>query len=122
MEIVQTAVRRASSGGQPPSLPSVYSLTLDEWKEWLAAQGEKPFRATQIYEWLYEKRVTDFAEMTNLPKRLREQLAASFSITTLKTIVKQTSKDGTIKFCLSSMTAIRSRPCSCAITTAIRCA
>ncbi|KDE48299.1 ribosomal RNA large subunit methyltransferase N [Geobacillus sp. CAMR12739] len=97
MEMVRPAARRSVGETQPP-LPSIYSLTLDELKEWLVAQGEKPFRATQIYEWLYKNRVTDFADMTNLPKRLREQLASSFSITTLKTVVKQTSKDGTIKF------------------------
>jgi len=98
VEMTNTAARRSTGEAQLLPLPSIYSLTLDELKEWLVAHGEKPFRATQIYEWLYGKRVTDFAEMTNLPKRLREQLASAFSITTLKTIVKQTSKDGTIKF------------------------
>lgn len=67
-------------------------------KEWLTANGEKAFRAAQIYEWLYEKRVQTFEEMSNLPKALREKLEAEFALTTLSTIIKQESKDGTIKF------------------------
>ncbi|MBD3858149.1 23S rRNA (adenine(2503)-C(2))-methyltransferase RlmN [Bacillus sp. 28A-2] len=79
-------------------MPSIYSYELDEMKEWLKEQGEKPFRATQIFEWLYEKRVTSFDEMSNLSKELREKLKDQFAITTLKTVIKQTSQDGTIKF------------------------
>ncbi|MGE6631353.1 23S rRNA (adenine(2503)-C(2))-methyltransferase RlmN [Bacillus sp. NPDC077027] len=79
-------------------MPSIYSFELDELKEWLKEQGEKPFRATQIFEWLYEKRVASFDKMTNLSKELREKLNDYFVITTLKTVIKQTSQDGTIKF------------------------
>lgn len=79
-------------------MPSIYSFELNEIKDWLKEQGEKPFRATQIFEWLYEKRVTSFDEMSNLSKELREKLKDQFVITTLKTVIKQTSQDGTIKF------------------------
>lgn len=78
--------------------PSIYSLQLDELKEWLVSQGEKKYRAEQIFEWLYKKRASTFEEMTNLPKNLRDLLHEHFSITTLKTIVEQTSSDGTRKF------------------------
>lgn len=78
--------------------PSFYSLQLDELKEWLEQNGEKAFRASQIYEWLYEKRVSSFEDMTNLSKGLRTKLAESFTLTTLNTLIQQTSKDGTIKF------------------------
>ncbi len=78
--------------------PSIYSLQLDELKEWLEQNGEKAFRAAQIYEWLYEKRVSSFEGMTNLSKGLRSKLEESFTLTTLNTLVQQTSKDGTIKF------------------------
>nr|WP_156185631.1 23S rRNA (adenine(2503)-C(2))-methyltransferase RlmN [Bacillus sp. FJAT-27916] len=78
--------------------PSIYSLQLDELKEWLEQNGEKAFRASQIYEWLYEKRVSSFEDMTNLSKDLRTKLAESFTLTTLNTLIQQTSKDGTIKF------------------------
>ena len=77
---------------------SIYSLRPDELGEWLTANGEKAFRAGQIYEWLYEKRVKTFDEMSNLSKALREKLAENFLLTTLSTIIKQESKDGTIKF------------------------
>ncbi|NMD69456.1 23S rRNA (adenine(2503)-C(2))-methyltransferase RlmN [Bacillus sp. DNRA2] len=77
---------------------SIYSLRLMEIKEWLTEQGEKPFRAGQIYDWLYKKRVSSFEEMSNLSKGLRDKLGEHFVLTTLKTIVQQTSSDGTIKF------------------------
>lgn len=79
-------------------MPSIYSFEIHEMKEWLKEQGEKPFRAAQIFEWLYEKRVTSFDDMSNLSKDLREKLKDQFAITTLKTVIKQTSQDGTIKF------------------------
>lgn len=78
--------------------PSIYSLQLDELKEWLEQNDEKAFRASQVYEWLYEKRVSSFEGMTNLSKGLRTKLAESFTLTTLNTLIQQTSKDGTIKF------------------------
>lgn len=83
---------------KPQLKESIYSLRLDELKVWLEENGEKPFRATQIFEWLYEKRVKSFDEMSNLSKGLRDKLSNSFALTTLSTIIKQESKDGTIKF------------------------
>ncbi|MDP4082987.1 MAG: 23S rRNA (adenine(2503)-C(2))-methyltransferase RlmN [Bacillota bacterium] len=77
---------------------SVYSLLLPELKQWLSENGEKPFRAEQIFEWLYKKRVSSFDEMSNLSKELREKLESHFQLTTLKTVIQQTSSDGTIKF------------------------
>ena len=78
--------------------PSIYSLQLSELESWLKEQGEPKFRAAQIFDWLYQKRVGHFEEMTNLSKGLREKLANHFTITTLKTLVQHTSQDGTLKF------------------------
>ncbi|MBD1379997.1 23S rRNA (adenine(2503)-C(2))-methyltransferase RlmN [Metabacillus arenae] len=78
--------------------PSIYSMELDELKSWLKEHGEKSFRAGQIFDWLYIKRVTAFEDMTNLSKNLRELLAEHFVLTTLKTAIQQTSQDGTMKF------------------------
>ncbi|PAE26893.1 MULTISPECIES: 23S rRNA (adenine(2503)-C(2))-methyltransferase RlmN [Bacillaceae] len=78
--------------------PSIYTLQLHELKEWLKENNEKAFRAEQIFDWLYTKRVTSFEDMTNLSKGLRDMLSADFSLTTLKTIIQQESADGTIKF------------------------
>jgi 23S rRNA (adenine2503-C2)-methyltransferase len=77
---------------------SIYSLELHEIKNWLTNNGEKPFRAEQVFDWLYKKRVTSFEDMSNLPKGLRDKLSENFQLTTLKTIIQQTSSDGTIKF------------------------
>ncbi|MGJ5711449.1 23S rRNA (adenine(2503)-C(2))-methyltransferase RlmN, partial [Staphylococcus equorum] len=60
--------------------------------------GQQKFRAKQIFEWLYEKRVDSIDEMLNLSKELREVLKESFTMTTMTTVVKQESRDGTIKF------------------------
>ncbi|EON73237.1 23S rRNA (adenine(2503)-C(2))-methyltransferase RlmN [Lysinibacillus sphaericus] len=83
---------------KPNLKESVYSLQLMQLEEWLKDNGEKPFRGAQIFDWLYNKRVKTFEEMSNLSKGLREKLEASFSLTTLSTIIQQESKDGTIKF------------------------
>ncbi|MGM9928896.1 MAG: 23S rRNA (adenine(2503)-C(2))-methyltransferase RlmN [Bacillus sp. (in: firmicutes)] len=78
--------------------PSIYSLEPQELKTWLSENGEKPFRADQILQWLYKQRVSSFEDMSNLSKGLREKLENHFTLTTLKTLIQQTSADGTMKF------------------------
>src|SRR3989449_4941986 len=56
------------------------SLTLPEMQEWLVERGDPPFRAKQLYSWLYRHLVTDFSAMTNLPQALRDRLAQEASI------------------------------------------
>lgn len=76
------------------------SLTLAELEEWCLAQGERGFRAKQIWNWLWQKGVSDFSLMTNLSLTLRRSLAGSFSLE-WPTIVKWLrSKDHTFKFLL----------------------
>ena len=77
---------------------SIYSLRYEELQDWLQAHGQQKFRAKQIFEWLYEKRVNHIEEMTNISKELRTLLDENFIVTTLTTVVKQESQDGTIKF------------------------
>ncbi|WCK53036.1 23S rRNA (adenine(2503)-C(2))-methyltransferase RlmN [Aneurinibacillus sp. Ricciae_BoGa-3] len=79
----------------------IYNLTLSALKDWLAANGEKAFRAAQIFDWLYVKRVASFSDMTNLSKELRDKMEASFRMDALKEITRQESSDGTIKFLFS---------------------
>ncbi|MEL3960472.1 23S rRNA (adenine(2503)-C(2))-methyltransferase RlmN [Lysinibacillus endophyticus] len=98
VEEAEQKPRRREKKEKPQLKESIYSLRLDQLQQWLKDNGEKAFRATQIYEWLYEKRVKTFDEMSNLSKSLREKLEANFALTTLSTIIKQESKDGTIKF------------------------
>ncbi len=95
---VEKAPTRRVKKEKPQLKPSIYSLRPDELQDWLVENGEKAFRAGQLYEWLYVKRVKTFDEMTNIAKGLREKLEAHFALTTLSTIIKQESKDGTIKF------------------------
>lgn len=80
----------------------MYNFTYAELVDWLAKEfGEKAYRATQLFEWMYQKRVTSFEDMTNLPKGLREQLAAKGVLTTARELVRQDSKvDPTSKFLL----------------------
>lgn len=59
--------------------------------------GEKPFRGQQVYEWLWKKSITDFEEMSNISKELREKLVQEFVINKVVVDEKQISKDGTIK-------------------------
>ncbi len=78
--------------------PSVYDLNLEDWQEWVKENGESSFRAGQIFDWLYVKRVADFEQMTNLPKVLRDRLKEQFEFVTLTEVAKYESQDGTVKF------------------------
>lgn len=96
MEQVKTSSRRRQK--TEPTISSIYSMELQALKDWLTEHNEKAFRADQIFEWLYKQRVTSFEDMTNLSKNLRLLLQENFTITTLNTLIQQTSNDGTIKF------------------------
>lgn len=74
------------------------SLTLAQMNEVFSGMGEPRFRAKQVYTWLH-KGVTEFEEMSNLSKALREKLNGEFYITHPKIARKQVSKkDGTVKY------------------------
>ncbi len=77
---------------------SIYGLTKEQLIDWLIERDQKKFRAEQIWDWLYRKRVTSFSEMKNVNKGCLELLEQNFRIQTLKQEVKQESSDGTIKF------------------------
>lgn len=77
----------------------IKSLALTELERELAALGEKPFRAKQLYQWLHQKLARSYEDMTNLPKGLRERLAEQYACTTLRRVQVQESRiDGTKKF------------------------
>ncbi|MDG5471698.1 23S rRNA (adenine(2503)-C(2))-methyltransferase RlmN [Jeotgalibacillus sp. ET6] len=77
---------------------SIYGLTLEQLTLWLVEQGQKKFRAAQIWDWLYKKRVTDFSQMKNVNSDCVALLEEHFYIQSLKEEVVQKSEDGTIKF------------------------
>ena len=77
----------------------IKSFTLDELKKEMEALGEKTFRAAQVYKWLHVKLVESFDEMTDLSVSLRDKLKASYTLTNLKQLEVQISKeDGTRKY------------------------
>ncbi|HEL1074463.1 TPA: 23S rRNA (adenine(2503)-C(2))-methyltransferase RlmN [Streptococcus equi subsp. zooepidemicus] len=78
--------------------PSIYGLTRDELIAWAIDNGQKAFRATQIWDWLYKKRVQSFDEMTNISKEFVAILKDNFCINPLKQRVAQESADGTVKY------------------------
>ncbi len=75
------------------------SMTFEEINTVIAAMGEKPFRAKQLYEWMHVKLARNYDEMTNLPKGLRERLTEHYPYTCLREVMVQKSKlDGTQKY------------------------
>ncbi|MGM0844707.1 MAG: 23S rRNA (adenine(2503)-C(2))-methyltransferase RlmN [Bacillota bacterium] len=77
---------------------SIYGLTIDQLTSWIVEKGEKKFRASQVWDWLYKKRVSSFSDMKNIGGNLIALLEENFHISTLEQEIKQESKDGTIKF------------------------
>jgi len=75
----------------------IRKLKLEELKEFFVQHGEKPFRAQQVYEWLWNKSAKDFDQMTNLSVGLRDMLKTHFAINHIKVDNMQRSSDGTIK-------------------------
>jgi len=75
----------------------IRQLSLDELTEKLVYFGEKPFRAKQVYEWLWKKRATSFQDMTNLSKSLRTIIDDNFEIRAISLQEAQKSNDKTIK-------------------------
>ncbi len=75
----------------------IRKLKLDELKAFFVEHGEKPFRAQQVYEWLWQKSAKDFDQMTNLSLPVREMLRTHFVINHIRVDKMQRSEDGTIK-------------------------
>lgn len=75
-------------------------LTLEELQDLVKELGQPAFRAKQLNEWIHDKNVCSFDEMTNLPAALREKLSERFSFNVPVELVKQVSKDGSRKYLL----------------------
>ena len=77
----------------------IKSMTMEELTEDFLSMGEKKFRAGQVYEWLHQKLVGDFSQMTNISKQLQEKLAERYVCEHLQAVEVLTSQiDGTKKF------------------------
>ena len=83
-------------------MTDLLSLSLPELEVFLTSLGEKRFVASQLFRWLHYQRVTDFGEMTNLSKQLREKLQKNCYISSCSIEKKLVSVyDRTVKYLFS---------------------
>lgn len=74
-------------------MENIYEFTLEKLQNYFIEKGYKPFKAVQVYDWIYRKRVTSFAEMTNIKKEVREILEKDFTFSHLKIVKVEKEKD-----------------------------
>ena len=67
-------------------MKSIYGMTMEKLEEYFLSLGEKKFKATQIYEWIYQKRIKSFDEVTNIKKTVIDKLKEDFTIDRLDTL------------------------------------
>jgi len=105
--VVASPVSRSASGLESASAsPSrqadkrveLSGLSLEGMTRWMEELGEKPFRARQLYRWVHKLYASDFEQMTDLSKALREKLKERASLAPLTLDLEQRSVDGTIKY------------------------
>ena len=90
----------AAAHGRNDLRRNLIGLSRDGLKTALAEAGLEPFRAAQIWQWIYWHGVTDFGRMTNIAKRARDRLADQFMIERPSIVTEQRSVDGTRKWLL----------------------
>jgi len=81
-----------------PGKTNLLDFTLAGLTEWFALMGEKPFRAKQVFRWIHQRGVGDFAAMTDLAKSLREKLEATAEVRAPAILSEHRSADGTVKW------------------------
>lgn len=79
-------------------MQNIYNLSKEELEDFFLNIGEKKFRATQIFEWLYRSRVDSFSQMSNISKKIINILEENFIFEKLDIVTKQISNDGTTKY------------------------
>lgn len=72
---------------------SIYDLTIDELTEYFLKIGEKKYYATELFSWLYNKRITSFSDATNIKKETREKLSKDFTISNIEIVTVEKAKD-----------------------------
>lgn len=77
---------------------SIYGYSEDMLKQYLISLGEKPFRSSQLIEWIYRHKISSFDEITNIKKDLIKKIKEDFIIDSLECVTYQKSTDGTCKF------------------------
>ncbi len=76
----------------------IYNLTFEQLESFFVENGQKKYRAGQVFDWLYKKRVTSFDEMTNLNIESLNLIKEAFDFPVLKMVSKLESADGTVKY------------------------
>ncbi|MWP61936.1 bifunctional tRNA (adenosine(37)-C2)-methyltransferase TrmG/ribosomal RNA large subunit methyltransferase RlmN [Gilliamella sp. Pas-s25] len=79
---------------------NLLNFTRQQLREFFISLGEKPFRADQVMKWIYHFGIDDFDQMTDINKKLREQLKTLAEIKAPRIAMEQRSSDGTIKWAL----------------------
>lgn len=79
-------------------METIYSYPMKKLELIMETLGEKKFKAKQIFQWLYRKRVLTFEEMSDIKQSLQHQLKSLYCIDPLRLVEKQVASDGTIKF------------------------
>lgn len=79
---------------------NLYGLEMSKLENLMLERGQKKYRATQLFTWIYEKKAKTFDEMSDVSKLFRDELNRDFCLTLPKIFKKQESKDGTIKLLL----------------------
>lgn len=79
---------------------NLLNLNRQAMREYFVSIGEKPFRAEQVMKWIYQVGVTDFSQMTNLNKSLRQKLSDNCEVVAPEIAYHQQASDGTIKFAI----------------------
>ncbi|MBQ7413176.1 MAG: 23S rRNA (adenine(2503)-C(2))-methyltransferase RlmN [Alphaproteobacteria bacterium] len=82
-------------------MQELIGLSFSNLQQLLADMGEKPFRAKQLWQWIYNKGVTDFSQMTTLSKPFREKLSGLFTVSHPKIVTEQNSTDKTRKWLMA---------------------
>ena len=82
-------------------MKNLYGYKLEDLEELMISLGQKKYRATQIFKWIYERGVTNFDEMSDISLSFREVLKNEFTLSIPTIYKKQVSSDGTIKLLLS---------------------
>lgn len=78
-------------------MKNIKDYNIEELKQELIVLGEKPFRAEQVFKWIYEDNVTSFDEMTNLSLSLREKLKQNYTLCIYNILKKQVAEDRNYK-------------------------
>ncbi len=79
-------------------MQNLLDFNLPQLTDWLVSQGEKPFRAKQVFHWMHQRGEGDFAQMTDLAKSLREKLVKHAEVRAPQVKADKTSADGTRKW------------------------